>query len=384
MHYVTLQIEVEAALRESEGRFRQLADSMPQLVWTARPDGTVDYYNQRSRLYSGFRMSEDGSWEWQPVLHPEDIQATSAAWQAALEKETTYQCEHRALMADGSYRWHLSRGIPAHDEQGQLVKWYGTATDIHDLKQAQAELAEYTEKLKRSNEELESFAFVASHDLQEPLRKIKLFSEGLRRRMDVDLPEEAEDYISRMQSAADRMQAMVNGLLDLSRVSTRGRTFTAVNLSRVAEEVLSDLEVRLRSTQGQVLVEPLPVALGDAMQLQQLLQNLIGNALKFHRVGVPPVVRVSGAKVKVGVRWMVKLEVEDNGIGFESAHEDEIFQPFVRLQGRSAFEGNGIGLAICRKIVERHGGSIAASSQVGKGSKFTVMLPAFIEEKRQK
>jgi PAS domain S-box-containing protein len=367
--------QAEETLRESERRFRHLADSMPQLVWTAQPDGTVDYYNKRNKEYNGFIVKHDGTWEWSPVLHPDDMQPTVDVWMHALETGDIYQIEHRVQMADGWYRWHLSRGIPAYDEQGKLVKWYGTATDIHDLKQAQADLADYTEKLKQSNEELENFAFVASHDLQEPLRKILLFGNTLRRQTDGQLPEQAEDSLNRMQNAAQRMQAMIDGLLDLSRVNRLGSEFELVDLTSIAQEVLTDLEVRIEATGGQVILDRLPAIEGDSLQLSQLFQNLISNALKFHKEGLAPVVRVTGERIGDDQKPLAKIVVEDNGIGFEQENADRLFQPFVRLNGRSDFEGSGIGLAICRKIVERHGGKITASSQPGQGSKFTIVLP---------
>jgi two-component system CheB/CheR fusion protein len=366
----------EAALRASEERFRQLADAMPQLVWTANPDGAVDYYNRRHRLYGGIAPTLEGNWEWSPVLHPDDLQLTMAAWDEALRSGQTYQIEHRVRMADGSYRWHLSRGIPTFDERGMLVKWYGTATDVHDFKAVQADLAEYAERLQRSNEELENFAFVASHDLQEPLRKIQMFGDLLHRQIDGQVGVDAGDYLERMQNAAERMQAMISGLLELSRVSTRGQEFAPVDLTDLAAEVVSDLEAQIRLTHGQVQVGPLPRVEGDALQLHRLLQNLLANALKFSRPDTPPRVHVSGQLEDTEKGRVARVVVTDNGIGFDPANAERLFQPFVRLHGRSQYEGSGMGLAICKKIVERHGGDITATATPGEGSRFTVTLPA--------
>jgi PAS domain S-box-containing protein len=373
---MTGRTAVQEALQASETRFRQLADSMPQLVWMAQADGTVEYYNYRYREFDGIGPSEGGGWTWSPVLHPEDAERTLEAWQHSVATGETYEVEHRIRMADGSYRWHLSRGIPAYDRQGKLAKWYGTATDVHELQQTRADLAEYAARLKRSNDELENFALVASHDLQEPLRKIQMFGERLGRHLTGQLSEAAEDDLERMQQAAARMKVMIDGLLRLARVDRSGHTFVMVDLSTVAAEVVSDLEGRMRASQGQVVVGELPRVMGDGLQLRQLLLNLIGNGLKFQREGTPPVVRVAGEAVTAGDKQMVRITVADNGTGFDEAHAERLFQPFVRLHRRAQFEGSGIGLAICRKIVERHGGWIEARSTPGEGSVFTVVLPA--------
>jgi PAS domain S-box-containing protein len=373
---MTGRTSTQEAIQASETRFRQLADSMPQLVWMARADGTVEYYNYRVREYEGIARNEDGSWQWSPVVHPDDAQGTVDAWQHAVTTGETYQMEHRIRMADGSYRWHLSRGVPAFDDQGRLTKWYGTATDVHELQETRAGLAAYAARLKRSNEELENFALVTSHDLQEPLRKIHMFGDRLRRQLAGQLSQEAADDLNRMQNAATRMQAMIDGLLELSRIDRSGRGFTTVDLNAVAAEVISDLEGRIQASRGEVIVADLPGVIGDAIQLRQLLQNLISNALKFHREGVPPLVHITGTLDHSGDKPMARIGIADHGIGIDAAHIERLFQPFMRLHGRTQFEGSGIGLAICRKIVERHGGRIWAESRLGEGSVFWVLLPA--------
>ncbi|HSL43176.1 MAG TPA: PAS domain S-box protein [Anaerolineales bacterium] len=367
---ITERKQGEKALRESEERFRSLADSMPQLVWTALPDGTVDYYNSRSQEYREIKQVEGAAWEWAPVLYPDDLQPTVAAWQHALQTGETYQIEHRVCMMDGSYRWHLSRGVPARAENGEIVRWYGTATDIHDLKMAEEQLKVYAERLERSNRELEQFAFMASHDLQEPLRKIEMFGDLLLERA-AELNDSERNYLDRMRNAAGRMREMVEGLLQLSRVTTQAKTFVPVDLSQVAVEVLHDLEGQLRRTGGAVEVHSLPVVEGDRSQLHQLIQNLIGNALKYHQPDSRPDVKVYAEELSGKAR----LYVQDQGIGFDQEDTERIFQPFQRLVGRSQYEGSGIGLAICRRIVERHNGEIAARSQPGQGTTFIVTLP---------
>lgn len=367
---ITESKRAEQSLRESEQRFHSLADSMPQLVWTALPNGTVDYYNQRYREYSEIRQVRGAAWEWSPVLHPDDVDTTIQAWEHAVATGESYQTEHRVRIADGSYRWHLSRGIPALDENGRVVRWFGTATDIHEWKLAEEKLKEYAARLERSNRELEQFAFMASHDLQEPLRKIQVFGDLLADRA-VTLEDHERDYLERMRSAAGRMREMVNGLLQLSRVNTQSQPFAEVDLSQVTVEARSDLAVQIRDSGGKVIINPLPTVTGDAPQLRQLMQNLIGNALKYRQPGVPPRVKVYA----VPAASAVKIFVEDNGIGFEQVDAERIFQPFVRLVGRSQYEGSGMGLAICRKIIERHGGEITARSVPDQGTTFVITLP---------
>ncbi len=235
------------------------------------------------------------------------------------------------------------------------------------------DLAEKNERLVESNRELEHFAYVASHDLQEPLRKIRAFSDRVTTRYTAALDEQGRDYLARMSSAAARMQSLIDDLLSLSRVTTRQREPELIDLNALALDAVGDLEVRLRTTGGHVELGDLPAIDGDPIQIRQVFQNLIGNALKFHRPDEPPVVRVSRVPTRPD---MVELRFEDNGIGFDSAESERVFQPFQRLHSRAEYEGTGIGLAIVRKIIERHRGTIRVESSPGKGSVFTVALPA--------
>ncbi|WP_341530881.1 PAS domain-containing protein [Nostoc sp. UHCC 0302] len=237
------------------------------------------------------------------------------------------------------------------------------------------------QELARSNEELQQFAFVASHDLQEPVRKIKTFGERLKAACGDKLTEQERDYLERMQNAALRMQTLIEDLLTLSRVTTRAQPFVWVNLTVIVQEVLSDLEVRIQQTGGRVQIGELPTIQADPLQMRQLLQNLIVNALKFHRPQVPPIVKIyseflSNQSDKISVvSELCQIIVEDNGIGFEEKYLDRIFNVFQRLHSRHEYEGTGIGLAICRKITERHHGNITAQSKPEQGARFIVTLP---------
>lgn len=234
------------------------------------------------------------------------------------------------------------------------------------------ELAEKNARLESSNRDLEHFAYVASHDLQEPLRKIQAFSDRVAKQYGPKLDDQGRDYLQRMNGAAARMQRLIDALLSLSRVSTKKKENELIDLAPLVHEVLGDLEVRIQTTGGKVVVGDLPRIEGDPVQIRQLFQNLIGNALKFHKPGEPPVVEVYARRRAPGLS---EIFVIDNGIGFAKEEAERVFLPFHRLHGRSEYEGTGIGLTICQKIVERHGGSIRAESTPGKGSRFILSLP---------
>ncbi len=420
---------------------------MPQIVWQTRPDGYHDYFNQRWYDYTGLTPAESLGSGWRVPLHPEDRDLARERWEQATRAEVPYEIEYRFRGRDGRYRWFLGRAVPYRDSAGRILCWFGTITDIDDQRREKetleqlvgkrtAELSAANEALQRSNRELEQFAYVASHDLQEPLRKIQAFGDRLQKRCPATLGEQGQDYLTRMLGSATRMRRLIDDLLTFSRISTRPQAPTTVHLTTLAHEVLSDLEGSVQQTGGQVEIGPLPTLEADPLQMRQLLQNLIGNALKFHRPGEPPLVRVQGrtlepderneesgepgveaagrqpsgepqpegwrptasvAEVEAAGRqpsgnrspegWRpaastpgatrpwYEITVQDNGIGFEEVYLDRIFQVFQRLHGRNEYEGTGVGLAICRKIVERHGGRITARSAPGQGSTFIVYLP---------
>lgn len=246
-----------------------------------------------------------------------------------------------------------------------------------ERKQTALALEIYNRKLEASNRELEEFAYVASHDLQEPLRKIMAFGDRLRSKYTIVLDEGGRDYLTRMQNAAARMQSLISDLLNLSRISTRGQPFELVELQAIVTDVLRDLETTIEQQGGTVVVSTLPTLAADPVQMRQLFQNLIGNALKFHEPGTAPFVKIT-SRLEHGESAaypIYAIAVADHGIGFEEKYIDRIFQPFQRLHGAQRYEGTGMGLAICRRIVERHGGAINATSQPGLGATFTISLP---------
>ena len=237
---------------------------------------------------------------------------------------------------------------------------------------------EDAKNLARSNHDLEQFASVAAHDLQEPLRKVQAFGDRLESNYSDALGDQGRDYVNRMQNAASRMQTLIGDLLAFSRVSSTASDFVPVDLDQLTQEVLSDLEIRIEETDAQISVSGMPKIDGDALQLRQLIQNLIGNSLKYSREGIAPSIELSGRMLSDGPdkpQQHCEISITDNGIGFDEEYAEKIFGIFQRLHGRTQYEGTGVGLAICRKIAERHGGTITASGGANQGAKFIVVLP---------
>lgn len=252
------------------------------------------------------------------------------------------------------------------------------------MRRTRAHLEEVEKKVLEQTREFQEFAYAVSHDLQEPLRKVIAFGDRLREKCALQLGDDGLNYLTRMQDATLRMSALINDLLELSRVSTKARPPVPVNLNAIVSEVLSDLEVLVEKTHGKVEVGALPTIDADPTQMRQLFQNLIGNALKFRKKDVAPLIKVTAEPVAnpasseaAGVNgdrhWRIK--VQDNGIGFEEKHREKIFEVFQRLHSRSEYQGSGVGLALCRKIVARHNGSIAAEAAPAMGATFLITVP---------
>lgn len=499
---ITDIVKQEKALGESEGRFRQLADSMPQVVWTAEPDGVVDYYNSRASELDGISQVASNKWIWEPVLHEDDVEPTVMAWNHALLTGTTYEIAHRVKLKNGQFRWVLSRGIPVKNNQGQVIKWYGTATDIDFQKEIESrlsitlsQLAESTDKLneaqklahigsylldlksghldgsdelfnileikttgvikleqllrriheediskfrqlisdatqdrkgidsefrykaasgmkylkivskpmlenetitrlfgtamditeqkiqaqkienilaelKRSNKDLEQFAYTASHDLQEPIRMIKSYAQLLELKHKKTLDTNAREYLYFITEGASRMQQLVNDLLTYSRVTTTKQEMELIDPNVIVQSVLEDLKFRIQEESAVINTEHLPRVKGDKTQIRQLFQNLIQNSIKFRREE-PPVINIKCTRKRN--EWL--FSVSDNGIGIDPQFFERIFIIFQRLHEREKYAGTGVGLAICKKIIEKHGGRIFVESEINKGTTFYFTLP---------
>lgn len=400
---ITAQVTNRKKIEESEKQLKELANAMPQLVWITNAQGVPIYFNERVSAFANSSQLPDGSWTWQPTLHPDDAEDTFAAWEKCVTEVIPYEREHRMQLKDGSFRWFLSRGYPQRDEEGKVVKWFGTATNIDDQKSFVAALEtkvnERTEQLnsanevlgaknaelERQNEELASFSYVASHDLQEPLRKIQTFANRIQDLENDKLSDTGKDYFARMIAAAQRMQLLIEALLDYSRTNTSDKTFVETDLNLLLKEARSNLSVLVEDKKAVIEVGPLPKLQVIPHQFQQLVSNILSNSLKYSRPDVPPHIsvtaeKVSGAEInngaasKLNMYWHFRFE--DNGIGFEQQYAGRIFELFQRLHGRMEYSGTGIGLAICKKIVQNHHGFISASGEPGAGARFDVYLPA--------
>lgn len=273
-------------------------------------------------------------------------------------------------------------------ELGQLAQAFDGMADQLAQRDAEREknlaaLGDYATELEQSNRELRDFTNIASHDMQEPLRKIQTFGELLAERSASGLDERGLDYLRRMQGAAQRMQILIDGLLTYSRLTTKAQSFELVNMTQITRQVVNDLDWQIEQKGAKIDLAELPEVEADSLQMAQLMQNLIGNALKFHAKDRSPVVRIYSSEQTNSCQdgWC-KILVEDEGIGFDEKYLDRIFQPFQRLHDRDQFDGVGMGLAICRKIVERHGGCITAQSAKGEGSTFIIKLPRLQADER--
>ncbi len=359
--------EAKAAVAAAANQWQTTFDAIGDGIALLDPGGNILRCNQAFTALVGKPKCEiegQGSGELN-FSTPDFIAGCLDTARRKVHRET-----EEVQLADG--RWLNVTVDPLLDEQAQITGFVSVSQDITLRKRAETELQSYAARLERSNRELQDFANIASHDLQEPLRKVRSFGDLLKQKVDYRLNDQERDYIERMQNAAARMQRMIEDLLAYARVTTRAQPHRPVDLAKVVAEVLSDLEVRMIQTEGKVMVGDMPVIQADPLQMQQLFQNLIGNALKFHKKNVPPFIKVQS---KFIAGKLIEITVEDNGIGFSMENSGFLFQPFRRLHGRSEYEGSGIGLSICRKIVEGHGGKISAWSEPEKGSIFTVVLP---------
>lgn len=370
------------ALRVQLDRYQSLVLAIAQVIWTNDPNGEMVGEQPSWAAYTGQTPEEYQRRGWLDAVHADDRAPNLALWERAVLARGPCEYEHRLRRHDGEYRYFSVRAVPVFTDDGAIREWAGIHTDITQRKLNEDQLRASALMLGQSNRELEEFATVASHDLQEPLRKIRSFVSCLRDEQAATLNSDGRDYLDRIQSAATRMTTLVADLLEFSRVSSKGKPFVPVDLNEVIAGVLSDLEARFVQTEGRAEVGQLPTIFSDPIQMRQLLQNLLGNALKFHRKNETPVVRVSAEIVEAvdaggGAQLgrACRISVADNGIGFDEKYLDRVFTIFQRLHGRGDYEGTGIGLAICRKIVERHGGTISARSAPGQGATFVVTLP---------
>ena len=527
--------QAEEALGISERRFRTLTDAVPQVIWSNDAEGRANYFNQRWYEYSGLTFEESFGLGWEAIVHPDDAPASVQKWHEALAKGEIFDTEYRLRNAAGHYCWFVGRNVPLKDNAGKITGWFGSATDINDLKnveealrqskerlqliiesargfaiftttvqdiidswspgaaeifgwqeeeiigksgdvvftpedrarnqpkkeleqavaegmapnvrwhlhkngslvfingavhptydaagalsgfvkigrdmtaqhnaetalrkaeeayrttlekeveQRTVELKEINNSLRYANENLQQFATIASHDLQEPLRKLRMFASILQRFKN-EMPEEGKEVLSKIHTTSDRMSLLIREVLQYSKIAYGIKEFAPTDLDGVLKNVLSDLELLLSETGAVIDYETaLPQIDAIPLQMSQLFYNLLTNALKFRKDGVTPHIRISALPAAPDTikkytalhqnKAYVEIHFSDNGIGFDEQFAEQIFQIFERLHPVDEFEGTGVGLALCKKIVENHNGHIVAASKEGEGASFTIILP---------
>jgi PAS domain S-box-containing protein len=382
---ITERRRKEAALRESEERFQAMANGIPQLAWMAEADGHIVWYNQRWYEYTGTTFEQMEGWAWQSVHDPDELPKVLEKWKSSIATGQPFDMEFPLRGADGRYRMFLTRVRPVKDAEGRVVRWFGTNTDISERKEAEKRLAEQAEELSRkvdelarSNADLEQFAYVASHDLQEPLRMVTAYTQLLAERYRGKLDDQADKFIGYASEGALRMQVLIKDLLAFSRIGRNGAARGSVDCNAVVEEVVHTLASAIQESGAVVTHAALPTVWADRTQMAQVFQNLIGNAVKFRRKE-PPLISVQAEKADQ--HWLFR--VQDNGIGIAPEYAEKIFVVFQRLHARTEYAGNGIGLAICKKIIERGGGKIWVESQAGSGSTFKFTVPLHGPDERE-
>ena len=385
---ITEQKRKETSLRESEALFRFMAEAMPQKVWTADEKGELDFFNQHWTNYTGKPATELKAWGWIDTIHPEDAVRNRIVWQEAIDTGKDFEFEQRILRHDGQYRWHLVRGVPRKDPDGKVLMWIGTNTDIQEQKAFAEELEkkvrERTYELENSNHELEQFVYVTSHDLQEPLRKIRMFTEMAKSSLG-SIDPTSQRHLDKVSATALRMNTLLKELLNFTQMSKQEQ-FVETDLTEIVSKAQIDLELLISEKKAIVKADPLPVIKAIPVQMHQLFYNLINNALKFSKPGHPPLIEITckTADPKRMEQFQslhrhkryCEIIVQDNGIGFEQAYADQIFNIFQRLHNRTEYSGTGIGLALCKKVVANHYGAIYALSEKGQGAAFHILLPS--------
>ena len=368
-HLISMDKRLNEQLSHSLADFKNLADSVPQMVWRTTEQGAVEYVNQRWIEFSGLSEKILANGGWQALLHPEDRKSFLPQWNESLQKRTTFAAECRVKeRAAGKFRWFLFRASPVRDQQSGC-RWYATYTDIDQQKQIET-------ALQRANEDLQQFVYSASHDLQEPLRTIMIYSELVQRRATGFGGQKGAEEIRFLRQAAERMSAFVYDLLTYTQIAdSHSDRDTVVDGTQVLRRVLNDLRPVIQETGAQITSAGIPRLRISEAHLRQLLQNLIGNAIKYRKPDVTPEIHISSHSNDSSC----VVSVRDNGIGIDPSYHKQVFGIFKRLHTTDQYSGTGLGLAICKKVVERHRGHLWVESQLGAGSTFYFTLPCDLE-----
>ncbi len=371
---ITERKQAEEELRRSEDRYRSTADSLPQLIWTSKPDGSTEYLNNRWHEETGFTLEQTSGQGWTYFLDPDDRGACLENWNRSLQSGEIFQAECRLKTPHKEgHRWYNCRAIPMRDSEGRIIRWFGSCSDTHEqklaadaLRASKEELQLANEALKKSNMDLEQFAYAASHDLQEPLRMVAIYSQLVKEEVGGKLDQQANSYLDFAVDGALRMEALLKDLLTYSKAAdVEEQVQREVNSQDALNKALANLSTMIHETDAEVTRTALPDVRMPEVHLVQVFQNLIGNALKYRKPNEKPTIHVE-AKPNDGT-WV--FSVRDNGIGIAPKHQTQIFGIFRRLHGPDV-AGTGIGLALCKKLIERSGGTIWVESNTGEGSTF--------------
>jgi PAS domain S-box-containing protein len=381
--------EIEAQnedIRRRERSFRELADAMPQMVWTVLADGSIGYVIRQLLESTGLAATDGQAWSWGVGQHPADLDACVRGWTAALRAGEPYNAECRIRRAaDGAYRWHLARAVPMRDADGRVLQWFATATDIDAQKQAENDarqlnqmlekrVEERTEQLLAANKELEAFSYSVSHDLRAPLRAIDGFSRILQEDFDAKLDDEGRRVLNVIRNSSQEMARLIDDLLAFSRLGRSEVSADALDMNALVGSVVDDLR-REHAALPQIELRPLPSGRGTSALLRQVWINLISNAVKFSAKSEQPRVEVGGYPEGSANVYYVK----DNGAGFDMKYYDKLFGVFQRLHRSDEYPGTGVGLAIVQRVVSKHGGRVWAEGAVGQGATFFFTLPRVIQ-----
>lgn len=376
---ITERKRIEQQLREAAERFRFMAESIPQKIFTAGPGGELDYFNQQWMQFTGLTLAELQRGGWARFVHEDDVADNIRRWEASVAKAEPFQIEHRIRRYDGLYRWHLTRALAFRDAEGRVQIWIGSDTDIDDQKREEERLertvAERTTALSETNEQLESFVYTIAHDLRGPLRSIAGYSQLLADDYKAALDESGRHLLERVQGSAEFMDRLILDLLAFGRTARAEIELGPVDVRKAWSIALAQTADQREQARVEIeTIEPLPRVLAHEATLGQVFANLLSNAMKFVAPGVRPHIRLrSEDRGEV-----VRLWVEDNGIGIPVELKDRVFRVFERLHG-ARYAGTGIGLSIVRKGVERMGGRVDVESAVGEGSRFWIELKKVTE-----
>ncbi|WP_161499413.1 PAS domain-containing protein [Flavipsychrobacter stenotrophus] len=392
---VTEIVKAKLIIEESELQFRVLTNSMPQKITNADAAGNMIFFNQKWLDDTGLTFDELKDWGWEKSIHTDDLKLTVANWKHSIATGDVFDMECRIQNKEGEYRWHLSRAVPIKDETGKILMWVGSNTDIHEQKEQRKELEKAvekrTEELKKINVELENanrdltaFAYISSHDLQEPLRKINNFVDVILAEEEQNLSDLGKKYFLRLRETSKRMQVLIKDLLAFSSSGNSEKIFEKTDLNLLLDEVKFDFEEIIQQKKATIDATGLGDMVVIRFQFRQLLNNLIGNSLKFSKENTAPHITITSKIEKGSTLNNEKLLPEinychiiftDNGIGFEAEYQDRIFEVFQRLHSVEEYKGTGIGLAICKRIVENHNGIITSTSELNEGARFDIYIP---------